>query len=51
MAFVLVEWYINGCDAKFVVRGVTSDQQTAYNWYSEQVPEFVQRQIQNAPFL
>lgn len=51
MYFVLVEWVLQGCDVKFYVKGVTADQQYAYDWLNENVPIEIQRQVKNAPLM
>ena len=49
--FVLIEWYLNGCDAQMRISGVTLDQQYAYTWLRATTDEFIQRETRQVPFI
>lgn len=48
--FVMIEIYLNGCNAAFTVAGVTLDQSYAYTWLKSEAPEFVSREVKVVPF-
>lgn len=49
--YVLIEWYLNGCNAQRFIRGVTLDQTYAYTWQQAAPPEFTTREAQQVPLL
>jgi len=51
MAIVLIEYYLNGCDARMRIVAVTQDYQYAYNWLNEDPSEFISRETKEVPFL
>lgn len=50
MAIVLIEYYLNGCDARLKVVAVTQDPQFAYDWLNTDVGEFINRETLQVPF-
>jgi hypothetical protein len=49
--YVLIEWYLNGCDARMQIIAVTADSQFAYDWTKEIVAEFISREAQAKPLI
>ncbi len=51
ICFVMIEWYLNGCVAHRNIKGVTKDQQYAFDWSLETPDEFTNREVQTVPFI
>lgn len=50
-AYVLVEYFLTGCQTAFVIREVTFNQQYAYDWQRGQAAEFTTREARAVPFI
>ena len=50
-AYVLCEYYSNGCQVSFVIKEVTFNQQYAYNWQQAEAAEFTSREARQIPFI
>lgn len=44
MTYVLIEWFLMGCDAQMRIVGVSANQQYAYNWVQANESEFTRRE-------
>jgi hypothetical protein len=52
LAFVMIEYYINGCIVRQKIVSVTQDQQLAYDWKMEQpVEEFINKEVLTVPAI
>jgi hypothetical protein len=51
MCFVLIEWYLNGCNAQRRIVAVTLDQTYAYQWQQASVEIFITREALAVPFI
>lgn len=50
MCYVLIENYLNGCNAAIVIVGVTTNQNDSYIWLKSESRDFVSRQVKEVPF-
>lgn len=50
-AYVLIEYYLEGCNAAINVRGVTMSQQVAYDWQMVPQNEFITREAKAVPLF
>lgn len=51
-AYVLIEYYLNGCRAGIQVVAVTLDQTYAYQWQQQtSIDEFTTREARQVPLL
>lgn len=51
MTYVLIEWFLMGCDAQMCIVGVSSSQQYAYNWVQANDSEFTRREAKEVPLF
>lgn len=49
--FLLIENYLNGCDAKIGFVGVTDNAQYAYDWVIADTDSFITRETRQVPFI